>query len=206
MKKIIAFLVLILIAFSVYWFLLRTKNSVTQPPKQEAILLKKHSPAFNNSVNNLMNAYFKMKDAFVEADTVAAKENTRLFIRLLDSIPVVELDKDSLLISETAKLTMADIKANAQSLLQQTNITEMRQDFRTVSDMLYPGFFKVINYEGPALFLQNCPMAFGAEKDANWISNSNEVINPYLGKKDPTFNATMVHCGSVKDSIVTSFK
>ncbi|MBC7868374.1 MAG: DUF3347 domain-containing protein [Gloeobacteraceae cyanobacterium ES-bin-316] len=201
MKKIIAFVVLVLVAFSVYWFLLRTKEVRPKEAKQEAVAVKKHSEAFNMAVNKLMAAYFGIKDAFVEGDTALAKKNTVLFSNLLDSIPLTELDKDSLMISETAKFTIADIKANAASLLQQSDITEMRQDFRTVSDMLYPGFFKIINYEGPALYLQNCPMAFDGDKDANWISNSNEVINPYLGKNHPKFRATMLTCGSVKDSL-----
>ena len=204
MKKIVAFALVLIAAFSIYWFILRPKNNPVKEEKQKAIAVKKHSDGFNNSIDHLMNAYFNIKDAFVEADTVKAKENTLLFISLLDSIPVSELDQDSLMISETAKLNIVDIKANALSLIQQTDITEMRQDFRTVSDMLYPGFFKIINYEGPSLFLQNCPMAFGTDKDANWISNSNEVINPYLGKKHPEFKATMLNCGEVKDSIVNS--
>ena len=203
MKKIIAFLVLVLAAFTIYWFLLRTKESKPTEEKQEAITVKKHTNAFNASIDNLMNAYFNLKDAFVEGDTAKAKKHTTLFISLLDSIPLAELSKESSMISETAKLNIEDLKANALSILQQTDITEMRQDFRTVSDMLYPGFFKIINYEGPALFLQNCPMAFDGDKDANWISNSNEVVNPYLGNNHPKYKATMLHCGEVKDSIVT---
>ena len=201
MKKIIAFVVLLLVGFSIYWFVLRTKDSKPKEAKQAALVIKKHSEAFNSSVDNMMNAYFKMKDAFVEGDTAMAKQQANLFITLLDSIPVSELDKDSSAISATAKANIEDIKANANSLIQQTDITEMRLDFRTVSDMLYPGFFKIINYEGPALYLQNCPMAFEGEKDANWVSNSNEVVNPYLGKTHPKYKATMLHCGEVKDSL-----
>ena len=201
MKKIIAFVVLVLAAFSVYWFLLRTKDAAPRQAKQEAVAVKKHSAAFNTAVDNMMNAYFKMKDSFVDGDTAQAKVYAGKFINLLDSIPLAELDKDSAMISETAKANIDDIKANANSLLQQTGITEMRQDFRTVSDMLYPGFFKIINYEGPALYLQNCPMAFDGDKDANWVSNSNEVVNPYLGKNHPKFKAAMLNCGEVKDSL-----
>jgi len=201
MKKIIAFVVLVLAGFSIYWFVLRTKDSAPKEAKQEAIAVKKHSAAFNTSVDNVMNAYFKMKDAFVEGDTTLAKQHASLFINLLDSIPVAELDKDSSMISATAKANIEDIKSNATSLLQQTDITEMRLDFRTVSDMLYPGFFKIINYEGPSLYLQNCPMAFDGDKDANWVSNSNEIVNPYLGKTHPKYKATMLNCGEVKDSL-----
>ena len=205
MKKLIVFIILILLAFSVYWFMLRTKESKPKEQKQAAITVKKHTETFNLAIDHLMNAYFGMKDAFVNADTTRAKQQTNLFIQLLDSIPLAELKKDDTLIVETAKASIADIRANAGSLLQQSDITEMRQDFRTISDMLYPAFFKTINYEGPALFLQNCPMAFDGDKDANWISNSNEIVNPYLGKKHPKFKATMLNCGEVKDSIIPSF-
>ena len=39
------------------------------------------------------------------------------------------------------------------------------------------------------------------DKGANWISNTPEIINPYLGKNHPEFKATMLHCGETKDSI-----
>lgn len=196
---------LVLLGFSVYWFLLRTKEPKTKEPKQVALTVKKHSDIFNTSVDQLMTAYHGIKDAFVNADTGKAKQQTQLFMSLLDSIPVAELEKDDKTIAATANATIQDLKANAASLVQQKDITEMRQDFRTVSDMLYPAFFKIINYEGPALFLQNCPMAFDGDKDANWISNSSEVVNPYLGKNHPKYKSTMLHCGEVKDSIAPTF-
>ena len=65
--------------------------------------------------------------------------------------------------------------------------TEMRQDFRMVSENLYP-FLKTIGYEGPKLYWQNCPMAFGENKEGNWLSNTSEIINPYLGKNHPDIN------------------
>jgi hypothetical protein len=203
MKKILAFIVILIAAISVYWFFIRTKESTPKQPKQAPVAVKQHSDSFNTSVDNLMKAYFAMKDAFVESDTAAAKKQAASFISLLDSIPLDELKKDDTLIIATAKANISDIKSNAQALLTQTDITMMRQDFRTVSDMLYPSFFMTINYEGPALYLQNCPMAFDGDKDANWISNSNEVINPYLGKNHPKYKATMLNCGEVKDSIVS---
>lgn len=205
MKKIIALLIVVLGAFSVYWFILRTKEAKPKDPKMTPIAVKQHSDSFNLSITNLMDAYFGMKESFVSADTANAKKYTNLFISLLDSIPVSELEKEDAMIVTTANANIADIKSNAVSLLQQTDVTQMRLDFRTVSDMLYPGFFKIINYEGPTLYLQNCPMAFDGDKDANWISNSSEVINPYLGNNHPKFKASMLSCGNVKDSIGIGF-
>ncbi len=202
MRKLPAILLVLAAAFAVYWFGFRKTEKQPEEPKPVPIVVNKHSDSFNTSINTLMSAYFGIKDAFVDADTARAKANTRAFINALDSIPLVELEKDDTLISNTAKANIHDIKINANSLLAQNDITQMRLDFRTISDMLYPSFFGVINYEGENLYLHNCPMAFDGDKDANWISNSDEVVNPYLGKNHPKYKGTMLHCGEVKDSLV----
>ena len=44
-------------------------------------------------------------------------------------------------------------------------------------------------------------MALGEDKSAYWISNSAEIVNPYLGKKHPIYHSAMINCGSVEDSI-----
>jgi len=202
MKRFFALLVVALAAFAVYWFVFRDKTSKPKDPKPEPIALKKHSEAFNNSIDTLMGHYLEIKNAFIESDTARAKRATNSFISIIDRIPLDELKKDTALIFETAQANIMDIRSNAQSLLNQTDITEMRRDFSSVTEMMYPSFFKAINYEGQKLYLQNCPMAFNDEVAANWLSNSSEIMNPYLGKTHPKYKATMLHCGEVKDSIV----
>lgn len=202
MKKLLIFLVLILAAISVYWFLLRKKESRSKPPKQASLALKTHSDKFNAQVDSVIYYYLALKNAFVESDTTTAKRNASLMIDALDKVPLDELKKDTASIYETALASVNDIKSNAQSLLQQKDITEMRRDFSMVTEMMYPSFFRSINYEGPVLYVENCPMAFGDDAPANWISSSSEVVNPYLGKIHPQYKATMLHCGEVKDSIM----
>ena len=202
MKRILLGILLLIIAIVVfYWYKFSHTGGGDSGPKQPPLALKKHSPGFNKSIASMMKSYFNLKDAFVEADTIGIKENCRTFIGLLDSIPVNELKKDTVTIFETVLSNLNDIRLNAASLQKQTSITEMRQDFRMVSEILYPSFFRSINYEGDKMYWQNCPMAFGEGKEANWISNSEEIVNPYLGKKHPEFKATMLHCGEIKDTI-----
>lgn len=204
MKKIILGILLVVFAIAgYYWYQFSKVRGGDNGPKQQPLTLKKHSAAFNQAVANAMNAYFEMSAAFVEGDTVKVKENDRKFIQLLDSIPMDELKKDTASIYELAMNDMGNIKANAQSLLTMTSILEMRKDFSTVSENLYPSFFNTINYEGDNLYWQNCPMAFGDDKEANWVSKTREVVNPYLGKNHPEFKATMLHCGMIKDTIKT---
>ena len=201
MKKILlGILILVLAIAGYYWFQFSRSSKVDHGDKQVALFLKKHSDTFNLSVNAAMNVYFEMSAAFVDADTAKVKLAATKFILLLDTIPMEELKKDTANIYDVAIGTFDGIKSNARSILVQKDLQEMRKDFSMVSENLYP-FFKIINYEGDKMYWQNCPMAFGDEKEANWVSKTPEVVNPYLGKNHPEFKATMLHCGMVKDTI-----
>lgn len=201
MKKVLVLILVIILAIAgYYWYTSSNKQRGGNETKPEPFALKKHSESFNGAVAAAMNAYFDMTDAFVEADTAKVKEHNRRFLQLLDSIQMDELKKDTAHIYDIAVNSLEGIKSNAVSLLNMTDIQEMRKDFSMVSENLYP-FFRIINYEGDNMYWQNCPMAFDDDKEANWISKTKEVFNPYLGKKHPKYRATMLHCGMVKDTI-----
>lgn len=204
MKKGLLFLLVAFIFTAIYWFGFRNnKSDAPDVPKQEAIALQKHSDSFNLAVNHFVDAYILMKDAFVEANMEDAKRHAKAFVLALDSIPMSELSGDSAAIANSVEIITKDIKSNAQNLILGTDITQMRMNFSSISDLIYPGFVKLINYEGPQLYIQNCPMAFNDEVSANWLSKESEVVNPYLGKHHPTYKAGMLHCGSVLDSLNT---
>ncbi|MEP7111494.1 MAG: DUF3347 domain-containing protein [Ferruginibacter sp.] len=201
MKKILGVLVLLSLAFCVYWFFFREKaKGTSENEKTTPLVARKHSTSFNIGIDSLLNAYFSIKDALVNADTNIAKAASGKLILLADSGRLAELKNDPSGIYESAIMQMADVKVNAESLVKETDLTEMRQDFRMIGENIYP-LLKTIHYDGETLYWQNCPMAFGEDKGANWISNTKEIINPYLGKNHPEFKGSMLHCGEVKDSI-----
>jgi hypothetical protein len=199
MKSLLAIIFLAAVLFGAWWFFLKKDTHETEP-KQEAIKLHKHSNEFNQSISDVVNNYLSMKNAFVDADTIKIKLNGQKFITTIDSLKIKELQKDDSTVLLAAQQEVSDIKANAEAMLQENNLTEMRQDFRMVSENLYP-FLKTIGYEGPKLYWQNCPMAFGENKEGNWLSNTSEIINPYLGKNHPEYKSTMLGCGETKDSL-----
>ncbi len=200
MKKAFIYIITAALLFSAYWFLLRKKSAKTPPAV--SIVLMKHSPDFNATINKVITGYLAVKDAFVESDTNVIKLKTRDFITLLNTIDTNELKKDTSSVYETVMAAINDVRSNAESIIVQPNISEMRKDFSSLTEMMFPSFFVAIKYEGPTLYLQNCPMAIDDSIPANWISNSQEILNPYLGKIHPEYKATMLHCGEVKDSII----
>ncbi len=199
MKSLLAIVFLAAILLGAWWLFFRTDSHKSEP-KQESIKLGKHTPEFNQSVSDAVNSYLVMKDAFVNDDTSKIKTEGQNFIVTIDSVRINDLTKDDAQISSAAQQEISDIKANAEAMLQENNITEMRQDFRMVSENLYP-FLKTIGYEGEKLYWQNCPMAFGENKEGNWLSNTREIINPYLGKNHPEYKSSMLNCGETKDTL-----
>ena len=203
MKKLIIAVIILALGVFVYLKWIKKEDANNTPdPEPTPMLVKTHSLAFNAAVDNVVESYLRMKDAFIDDDLLRAKLYTDQFVAALDSIPTAELDNDKNAVAATAKATIADIKANAASLVRQENITEMRKDFSMVTEMMYPAFFQSINYEGDKLYLQHCPMAFDNDQGANWLSKEEKIVNPYLGKVHPKYKATMISCGEVKDSVV----
>lgn len=77
------------------------------------------------------------------------------------------------------------IAANAGNLVHQ------REHFETLSDEVYE-LVKATG-AGQKLYYTNCPM-YNNNKGANWLSETKEVKNPYLGQ-------AMLTCGSVKEEL-----
>ena len=200
MKSFLAIIFLAAVLLATWWLFFKTDKTGPTEPKQESIKIGKHSPEFNQSVSDAISAYMSMKDAFVDADTSTAKSANEFFISKIDTLNLTDLEHEDSLVVISARQQLSDIRANAEAMLQENNITEMRQDFRMVSENLYP-FLKTIGYEGEKLYWDNCPMAFGEDKEGNWLSRTKEIINPYLGKNHPEFKSSMLNCGEVKDTL-----
>ena len=200
MKRILVVAVVIVVVLAVWFLFFKPANKTMVSPQLTTNAAKKHSPEFDQQITSLINSYVAMKNAFVDADTSEIKAKTSGFIASADSLNLNELQEKDSSIYMTVQQNVSDIKANADPILKENDITEMRHDFSMVSENLYP-FLKTIGYEGQKLYWQNCPMAFGDDKPANWLSNTAEINNPYLGKKDPKYKSGMLHCGENMDSI-----
>ena len=202
MKRVLAIVFLIIILFGAWWLFFKTDKGVSENSSDtsaKSLTVKKHSDVFNKNIDNTIKSYLVMKDAFVEGDTGSIKSASFAFITRLDSLNLSDLQNDDAKILPAANQQVSEMKTNAAPILQETDLTKMRRDFQNVSENLYP-FLRTIGYEGEKLYWQNCPMAFG-DDGANWISNTSEIVNPYLGKHHPEFKSAMLHCGENMDSI-----
>lgn len=201
MKKLIWAAIILIAGFAVWKFAFDKGSKGPKPPKQAPIALKVNSDEFNSKLNAAIDEYLNMKDAFIESDVANSKKYAASFAVLLDSIPYNELKNDSALIEEGVKTIASDLKANALKIVDAKDLNEMRLLLSTITELMYPGFLKMTNYEGKPLYVQHCPMAFEDEIAANWLSYDSKIMNPYLGKDHPVYKAGMLHCGEILDSI-----
>lgn len=115
-----------------------------------------------------LSAYFELADAFVKTDDSLAKEKAKVLVAAI-----------------TSTGDPYDIIKNHGKIISETELVEVqREHFKPLSESMY--VLSRGNTED--LYLHHCSMAFDNE-GANWISNDEEVLNPYFGD-------VMLHCGS----------
>jgi hypothetical protein len=201
MRKGIYIIAAVVSLYALYLLLSDNKSAVETEEKAQSLSLKKHSDAFNQSIDSILNAYLSISDGLVNEDTLKVKASSVKLTQLLSTIDTVELKKDTAAVFVTVMSTISDMQYNLQELQKQSDLQEMRKCFKNLTDVMYPAFFTSLQYEGGTVYLQNCPMAFEDEIPANWISNHPEIVNPYLGKNHPVYKSSMLHCGEIKDSL-----
>lgn len=161
----------------------------------------KNSEIFNKSFEKLLNSYYSIKDALVEYDTIKANAASKDLAAHAENLNIQEIKNDSSgVIKETAKNYTGTISGSALGLAREIDIIKKKKEFQMISDAMYD-LVRTVQYDKQKIYHQHCPMAFNDEEEAYWLSNSSEILNPYLGKKHPKYRAGMLECGEVTDSL-----
>ncbi len=144
-----------------------------------------------------------------EADDETAMTETNLDVALATSITTDYLALKDALVNddaEGAKAAAAKIQSaltgtedelgkkllfDAEHISGTTEIGHQRDHFEVLTKNVVALNTQVKT--GQDLYIQHCPMAFGG-KGADWVSNNEEVLNPYFGDK-------MLRCGKVERQI-----
>ena len=205
MKKgvVVAGLLLLVSAAVLYFFVFNKnkdeKEGNTDEQETAATVISKHSEAFNQSVENFMNAYYTMIEGFVNWDTAVVRKESAAFKTALDSFKVEELKPDSLVYTDATRIWNA-VKAETAAIAGDNELSEQRGSLNIMSQALYELLNKV-QYDKAKVYYQECPMAFNDEQAGNWLSPRSAVRNPYLGTSHPKYHSGMLKCGGTKDSI-----
>jgi hypothetical protein len=140
-------------------------------------------------VSDILNAYLKLKNALInDNDKEAAAAATEL-VKAFESLDKAALSAEQANVFNEVE---ADAREHAEHIASNTgNIGHQREHFDTLSQEVYE-LVKATG-AGQKLYYTNCPM-YNDNKGANWLSETKDIKNPYLGQ-------AMSTCGSVKEEL-----
>lgn len=150
----------------------------------------------NNSVpngkattNEVVTAYLQIKNGLANDNGTDAATAGNAFVDALGKI-----DKSSM--SAEQKKSFEDIADDAKEMAEHIGTNANKIDHqREHFDMLSKDMYDMVKSLGTSqtLYQDFCPM-YNDKKGATWLSETKDIKNPYMGKKQPT-------CGSLKEEI-----
>lgn len=142
---------------------------------------------FTMQLNKVYESYLGLKNALVESDHSAAKKAAAAVNAALSGVDM------KLLGGDPGKRWMdisAGIGKAASSMVSAGDIEAQRTRFSQMSDNMYRAV-KTFGLMDKTVYRQFCPMAFN-DKGAYWLSELEEIRNPYFGDE-------MLTCGETRE-------
>ena len=157
----------------------------------------KHSNSFNSSVQLAMDSYHNLTEAFVNWDSLEIIRKSGELERKLDSINFFGFNPETI----TAPVDTLNLaKKDLQAMALDKAITDKRHNLNSLTQHLY-AFLETVQYDDKKIYLHQCPMAFNDTEPGDWLSESEDIRNPYLGLHHPKYGKAMIDCGDTKATI-----
>jgi hypothetical protein len=171
-----------------------TQSTSTEVDKKMALVTEKQqadiaTPATTVSIKEILANYLQMKNAFAKDNSKNAAAAGNAMAASFASFNKAALSADQVKIYNDVE---DDAKEHAEHIGSNGgNIKHQREHF----DMLSKDIYQLVKTfgGGQKLYYDHCPM-YNDGKGANWISETKEITNPYLGKSVPA-------CGTVKEEL-----
>jgi len=199
MRKTLVLLLILVIAIFAGYKLLHKSSDPEASTKEGPLRISRNSSAFTRSFSEMMGNYYGIKNALVDWDTVEANKASLALQQTAERLPVDKLKADSVIIM-TAQNLSSSVSREAMGLRAETSIAEKRKAFNALTDQMY-SLIRTVRYDGAPVYHIRCPMALGDSIEGFWLSSTNKIVNPYLGKKHPSYKDKMLGCGEVVDSL-----
>jgi hypothetical protein len=162
---------------------------------QETDAVKAIKPVFtnlgaeeSNHIKYLFDHYIHVKTALSNSNSGEAQQGATAIVRVVKAFDRSLLDAQH---KEAYDKSIGEIRSAAQAISSSQNLEKQREHFAVLSQHAYD-LAKAFG-GGKTLYHDHCPMAFN-EKGAMWLSEQQEIRNPYFGEKMPD-------CGTVEERI-----
>jgi Cu(I)/Ag(I) efflux system membrane fusion protein len=147
------------------------------------------SEKFRAQLQVVYDSYSSMKDAFVSSEADKVSKSAK---KVKSSLQKVDMG----LLKGEAHMTwmkyLEVLESEIKTISSSSSISTQRKAFAKFNDAFYASV-KAFGLHHGIVYYQYCPMANG-DDGAYWLSNINEIENPYFGDE-------MLKCGETKETI-----
>ena len=144
---------------------------------------------FIMKLNVIFDRYIDLKNALADSDNAEAGEASARLRRSLS-------DADMKILSGEVHNRWMELRRNiskhSEAISSSSAIEAQRSAFASLSDQLYTAV-KTFGLMEKTAYYQFCPMAFN-NKGAYWLSEQEEIRNPYFGE-------SMLTCGETRETL-----
>ena len=163
------------------------KNADTSEAKTQTPVATEQKSA--TPVNDILAHYLHLKNALTNDDAKGAADAGKSIVEAISKVDKSTFTPAQKKVYDDIE---ADLKENAEHIGGNANkIAHQREHFEMLSDDMY-SLVKAFK-TNQTLYRDFCPM-YNQGKGANWISETKQIKNPYLGTEMP-------NCGRVKEEI-----
>ncbi|KAA2223382.1 DUF3347 domain-containing protein [Chryseobacterium sediminis] len=135
------------------------------------------------SIKQIVESYLPLKNALTKDDSKTASSEAKKLYSVLKKQDVSKLSPEVKDILESAAENAEHISEKSDDIAhQREHLLSLSND---ITDLI-----KEKGTDGLKLYQDFCPM-YNNGKGGTWISESEEIVNPYEGQK-------MINCGSIK--------
>lgn len=140
-------------------------------------------------LNGFLADYFLLNQALIEDNQDGAKAAAKKLSETVTKFDMTKLEGEQMNFYHTQQ---AKLNEGLKGIASSADIEETRTELSIISESIY-ALAKAYHPNETALYVQFCPMAKNGE-GATWVSNTNEVINPYMGQR-------MLKCGRTQETL-----
>lgn len=137
--------------------------------------------ATDPNADKITASYISLKDALVGSNASLAKTRAKDLLTDLTTLPVSTFQPKQ---KKLFAAYLEKLKYDSRHISETTVIDHQREHFANLSKNMY-ALLAGLNNNTTTLYQQYCPM-----KKAYWLSDSEEIRNPYYGED-------MLECGKV---------
>lgn len=167
-----------------------TTTSADKP--QKATINSRLSKEGTTKLMELVTNYYALKNALVATNATKTGEVSKQLAATAEGMAAFIKSDSTNAIAIQPYLDTIIMQSKIVAAMQDPTCEHQRIAFSPLSNAMY-SLLKSTNLKNAGVYKQYCPMAFN-DKGAYWLSEEEEIKNPYFGKK-------MLECGEVQDSL-----